>query len=240
MAGAAFVAYLDSRTFRPVSATPLVNKCFSVLIVLLPFLQQYAGLGGVVSLGELLLVPFILGFFIADRKVIGAQVDRFLFAFYILSIGLSVIDGFPFDFFSFGDFWTLVARLLFYAVLVLVARRHFSWEAVRDLYLLLVTVAALYLIAQYVYHLAGGGYLPIVISDSLVFSPEKTFDTWTDKYQWYFRPSSLFLEPSYYSLFTLPALVAFTMGEKEKSLPRFALLVVTYALSSANSGLLAY
>lgn len=239
MAGIASVACLDSRAPLSVPATPLVNKCFSVLVVLLPFLQQYIGLGDVVSLGELLLVPFVLGFLVADRKAIGAQVDRFLFTFYVLSLGLSIIGGFPFDFFSFGDFWTLVARLLFYAVLVLVARRRFLWEAVRDFYLLLVTVAALYLIAQYVYHLAGGGYLPIVISDNLVFSPEKTFDTWTDKYQWYFRPSSLFLEPSYYSLFTLPALVAFAMGKKEKSLPRFVLLVVTYALGSANSGLFA-
>lgn len=239
MVGTASVAYLDSKAPLSVSTASLVNKCFSLLVILLPFLQQYAGLGNVVSLGELLLVPFILGFLIADRKAIGAQVDRFLFSFYVFSIGLSIIGGFPFDFFSFGDFWTLVARLVFYAVLVLVARRRFSWEAVRSFYLLLVTVAALYLIVQYVYHLASGGYLPIVISDSLVFSPERTFDTWTDKYQWYFRPSSLFLEPSYYSLFTLPALVVFTMGEKEKSFPRFALLVVTYALSSANSGLLA-
>lgn len=230
-----------SRTMGPVAitTTSLANKCFSVLIILLPFLQQYIGLGNVVSLGEILLVPFILGFLIADGKTIGTLVNRSLLFFYLVSIGLSVIGGFPFDYFSFGEFWTLVARLVFYAGLILVARRHFTWDVVRDLYLLLVTVAALYLVIQYVYHLAGGGYLPIVISDSLVFSPEKTFDTWTDKYQWYFRPSSLFLEPSYYSLFTLPALVAFAISEKDKSLPRFVLLVVTYALSSANSGLLA-
>ncbi|WP_158572441.1 hypothetical protein, partial [Collinsella sp. AF33-16] len=36
-----------------------------------------------------------------------------------------------------------------------------------------------------------------------------------------------------------PPLVIFAIGEKDKSLPRFVLLVVTYALSSANSGLLA-
>lgn len=230
-----------SRTMGPVAitTTSLANKCFSVLIILLPFLQQYIGLGNVVSLGEILLVPFIFGFLIADGKTIGTLVNRSLLFFYLVSIGLSVIGGFPFDYFSFGDFWTLVARLVFYAGLILVARRHFTWDVVRDLYLLLVTVAALYLVIQYVYHLVGGGYLPIVISDSLVFSPEKTFDTWTDKYQWYFRPSSLFLEPSYYSLFTLPALVAFAIGEKDKSLPRFVLLAVTYALSSANSGLLA-
>ena len=222
-----------SRTMGPVAitTTSLANKCFSVLIILLPFLQQYIGLGNVVSLGEILLAPFILGFLIADGKTIGTLVNRSLLFFYLVSIGLSVIGGFPFDYFSFGEFWTLVARLIFYAGLILVARRHFTWDVVRDLYLLLVI--------QYVYHLAGGGYLPIVISDSLVFSPEKTFDTWTDKYQWYFRPSSLFLEPSYYSLFTLPALVAFAIGEKDKSLPRFVLLVVAYALSSANSGLLA-
>lgn len=233
------VAYLNPKVSFSVKTTSFANKCFSLLTILLPFLQQYEGLGNVVSLGELLLIPFIFCFLIADRKTIGAQVDRRLFSFYAFSIGLSVVGGFPFDYFSFGDFWTLVTRLVFYAVLVLVARRHFSWETVRSFYLLLVTVAALYLIAQYFYHLAGGGYLPIVISDSLVFSPEKSFDTWTDKYQWYFRPSSFFLEPSYYSLFTMPALVVFAMGEEKKSLPRFALLVVTYALSSANSGLLA-
>lgn len=230
---------LGSRFFPSASSTSLVNKFFSVFVILLPFLQQYAGLGDLVSLGELLLTPFVLCFLVTDRKEISAQVDRYLFLFYILSLGLSVIGGFPFEFFSFGDFWTLVSRLLFYAVLILVARKRFSWGVVRNIYLLLVTIAALYLIAQYIFHYTVGGYLPIVISDNLVFSPEKTFDTWTDKYQWFFRPSSLFLEPSYYSLFTLPALVVFAIGDREKSLSRFALLVITYALSSANSGLLA-
>lgn len=70
-----------SRTVGPVAITTasLANKCFSVLIILLPFLQQYIGVGNVVSLGEILLVPFILCFLIADGKTIGTLVDRSLF-----------------------------------------------------------------------------------------------------------------------------------------------------------------
>ena len=36
------------------------DKIFSICIILLPFLYQYKGIGNVISLGELLLIPLIL------------------------------------------------------------------------------------------------------------------------------------------------------------------------------------
>lgn len=217
----------------------VADKCFCVLVVLLPVLQQYAGIGQVISLGELALMPFVVCYLIADRKELGPHLDRCLFWFYCVSVALSVIGGFAFPYFSMGEFSTLVSRMVFYGVLILIARKRFVWSWIKPIYLVTVTIAAIYLLTQYIYHLVFGGYLPLVLDDSLIFPPERTFEVWTDKYQWYFRPSSFFLEPSYYALFTIPALTLFVMDEESKSPFRFGLLVLTYALSSANSGIIA-
>lgn len=221
------------------SAPSVTDRCFCILVIFLPVLQQYAGIGQVISLGELALMPFIICYLISDRKELGSHLDRYLFWFYCISIALSVIGGVAFPYFSMGEFSTSVSRLVFYGVLILIARKRFDWTWIKPIYLTVVTVAAIYLFVQYVYHYMFGGYLPLVLDDALVFPPERTFETWTDKYQWYFRPSSFFLEPSYYALFSIPALVLFAMDEESKSLFRFALLVLTYVLSSANSGIIA-
>lgn len=222
-----------------VSVPSIVDRCFCIFVILLPVLQQYAGIGQVISLGELVLIPFIVCYLISDRKELGSHLDRYLFWFYCVSIALSVVGGFAFPYFSMGEFVTSVSRLVFYGVLILIARKRFSWSWVKSIYLVVVTVAAVYLLAQYAYHFAFGGYLPIVLDDSLVFYPERSFENWTDRYQWYFRPSSFFLEPSYYALFTIPALALFAMDEESKSPISFGLLILTYVLSSANSGIIA-
>ena len=44
------------------------DKLFSIVIVLLPFLYQYKGIGNVISFGELLLFPFIFIYLLFMKK----------------------------------------------------------------------------------------------------------------------------------------------------------------------------
>lgn len=214
-----------------------LDVAFSILVMLLPFLHQYAGIGSI-SFGEFVLAPFIIVFLLIDQRELTMSMNHTLLYFYCLSLLLSIVGGFPFPYFSISDFASVAARLIYYGLLVLVARRHFLWCNVKKLYFFLVTASAIYLILQYIYHSVTGLYLPITLNDSWVFGPEKTFDVYTEKYLWYFRPSSLFLEPSYYALFVLPCFAFSLFSSSDKSIARAFLLLITFVLSSSNSGLL--
>lgn len=213
---------------------------FSFLIVFLPLTHQYNGPGGIVSFGELLLFPFLVAYLIADGNKLRKSICTPLLLFYISVVFTSLTVGIPSNYFVFYDFLTVFARLCFYGVLILVARSRFTLSQVLKLYLAASTVFALYLIVQYLYHSVIGGYLPVVIDRSWIFAPELTYGTYEEKYRWSYRASSAFLEPSYYVIFTAPALAISLMGDekKGKSLKRFILLALTYVLANTSSGIM--
>lgn len=185
-------------------------------------------------------MPFVIAYLIADANKLRKAICTPLLLFYVSVVFATLISGVPSDYFVPYDFLTTFARLCYYAVLILVARSRFTLKGVLQIYLVATTVFALYLIVQYMYHLLIGGYLPTVIDRSWIFAPELTYATYEEKYRWSFRASSAFLEPSYYVLFTSPALAISIMGgESEgRSSVRFILLLLTYVLANASSGIL--
>lgn len=215
-----------------------INKLFSALIILLPFLYQYRGIGSIVSFGEVLIILVTGLLVIQDFRGKVKAYDKLLLAFYIVSI-VTTLVCMGFSYFSTSAAFTVILRLILYAIIVYLGRKHFDLSAVFGLYVNLAFLFSVYLILQYLYHYSTGGYLPIYVNYNLLFPPEARGATLATYYRWGFRASSLFLEASYFSLFTLPA-VPLLLYRREKKITRsIELIVICIALvfSTANSAL---
>ena len=217
----------------------VVNNIFSILILLLPFFYQYKGIGNIISFGELLLLPFIVFYaFYSLLKRKKLVIDYYLFVFYFISIFTSVLNaGEPY--FSFSSFFTVFARLVYYSALILFARSYFSLKNIFKFYKAIVFVFSLYLIVQFLYTKLTGGYLPIYVNYSLLFPPEARNADLSLFYRWSFRPSSLFLEPSYFVFFIFPCFCLVTfMKKKAFDYAFLGVIVVSVLLSSSAAGVI--
>lgn len=216
-----------------------IDRIFSLLIILLLFLGQYKGIGSIISLGELLLLLCLGVIIISNPYLKPSKINRIFVVFYLVVLLTVCINSF-FDYFVLGSAITIILRMLFYAVLIYEARMHFKFSYIEKFYYFCIFIASAYLIIQYLYHTFLGGYLPIYINYSFLFPPEARAASLETYYRWAFRPSSLFLEPSYFSKFVLPG-VGFLVFTKNK--PKFQIITVVVSclalvLSTANSAII--
>lgn len=216
------------------------DNVFSLIIVLLPFLHQYRGIGTVVSFGELLLIPFvtIYGLKIVKNKTITP--NKPLLMLYLFSL-LGILVNAGFSFFEFSSAVTIAIRLVFYGIIVYSARSHFNLKAVVKVYFFAATAASIYLIIQYgVYH-SVGKILPLYINYSWLFPPEAreaSFSSFYDQYKT-FRASSFFLEPGYYALFCIPHVCMLLLKSNKDIIDKVSITVafVGMVLSESMAGL---
>ena len=94
---------------------------------------------------------------------------------------------------------------------------------------------SIYLIIQYVVYKCTGNYLPRYISSNLLFPPEKNARILTDYYKWIFRPSSLFLEPGYFTLFCIPYVCLLFFKKKNNLIIKIEHVIVLIALFLSGS-----
>lgn len=217
---------------------PLADKIFSVLVILLPFLYQYKGIGESLSLGELLLFPVMFYLFVRNFSFSLKKVDTWLLTFYAATI-FAVIMNVSFSYFSFSTASTVLLRLFYYAIVIWIAKEHFYLEYVKNLYYFAVFAFSLYLIIQYIFHYSTGGYLPIYLKFEWQLPAEARVRDLDIMYRWEYRPSSLFLEPSYYSLFTMPSVVLL-LYERVLNRKKIIILITAVAglfFSGAASGI---
>lgn len=212
---------------------------FSCAIVLLPFLYQYKGLGSVVSLGEILLAGTTF-FELCNDGFKLKNVNKKLLLFYVLSMvstGICLWLGY----FDIGAAMTTGVRMLFYALVIVVARNNFNIEAVEKIYTVLVFAFSVYLLIQYVFHMMTGGYLPIYISSNLQFPPEARPSDLSIYYRWSFRSSSLFLEPGYYVFYVMPQVCILIFKEQKSKFEISTLIITVVAVlfSTASAGIVA-
>lgn len=215
----------------------VVEKYFSFLIVLLPFLYQYKGIA-YISLGELLLLPFILIFLFENKNLKFYKKEEYIFYCYIL---FSLFIYLIFDYFNIKSSITLILRMIYYACLIKVADKHFKWEKVYKFYIKLVVLFSLYLILQFLYYKISNNYLPIYLKYDWIFSPEQRAKDLIQHYKIItFRPSSLFLEPSYYALYCMPFLCVKILKNNKLLKEKIELILVIFAIfiSKAGSGII--
>lgn len=132
--------------------------------------------------------------------------DPFM-AFFLVSIVVtSCLAALFGPYFSLYDFFTLFLRMLFYAVLILVARTHFRFARAMRFYQFFCLSFSSYLLLQFAAHQAASIYLPISLPLK-IFQPDMrsylTDGNLATYYTFLYRPSSLFIEPSYFTTYVL-------------------------------------
>lgn len=225
-------------TIKRFTDIPRIDKMYSVLIILLPFLYQYKGIGRIISFGEMLLTPIMIMLFLTEFKLKLKGINLWLAAFYLVTIFTSVLCA-AMNYFNISEASTVFVRLVYYAIVVWLARTHFCLDYAKGIYYCAVFAFSAYLIVQYLYHYTVGGYLPIYLKYEWQFPAEARISNLNVMYKWGFRPSSLFLEPSYYSLFVMPSVIML-LYEQTKTMFKVVTLVLTsiaLILSTASSGI---
>ena len=214
-----------------------VDKLFSISLVLLPFLYQYKGIGEIVSLGELIVAALMAIELLMDHFKL-YNLNNSLLAFYLISLGSTILCVGK-SYFVMSAAMTVFFRLVFYAIVVVVARRHFLLHTAFRIYTVAVFAFSLYLIIQFVYHYVTDNFLPIYLRYSWQFPPEAREENLSILYRWNYRASSLFLEPSYYTLYVLPSICILLFKDRRSRLELITLLVavIAIALSTASSGI---
>lgn len=215
-----------------------VDRVFTVLVFLLPFLYQYRGVIDQLSLGETLLSPFIALYLVNDTLSGKNKYNIFLLLFYLVTIITTLICGFN-DYFSVADASTVLIRLFYYGFLICVARNHLDARFGMKVYKVFAVMLAVYLIVQYFYNMITEDFLPIYLKYEWQFPPETRPKRLSNYYVFTFRPSSLFLEPSYFALYILPAVLMYFVDSKKKTVKEYiiiAILCVSVVMSQATSG----
>lgn len=212
---------------------------FSLFVVLLPFLYQYKGIGSILSLGELALGFVTIVIILMEKNLKIRGYDSWLLRFYVISLTLTLMCTL-FPYFQFGDSITVIIRLVFYAIVVYTARRYFNFGVIKKVYYRIVFIFSAYLIAQYIYHVMTGGYLPIYLNHAWQFPPEARSASLASIYRFNYRASSLFLEPSYFTFFSLPAVCLLLYQNVKSHFDKITLIttIVAIALSTASSGII--
>lgn len=218
----------------------LFTKLYSIAIILLPFLCQYASPLPFLSLGDFLIALFtIYGLFKIDVYRAGRYIKPIL-AFSSAFIFLTIfVSFFSLAYFKYSDASTIFLKILLYSCVCLVCTQCFDLCYVKKFYIYLVRIFAVYLIVQVIYHKMSGEFLPNYFNYNWLFYWEKRFENLHDYYSvfyHYFRPSSLFIEPAYYVLYVLPALFLLLFEQNKFIEPIF--LYFTIILSTSGSGII--
>ena len=179
-----------------------VDSLFSKAIIMLPILYQYRGVVAQISLGETILIPFILYYLAGQFRNNVLIMDKREIYFYVPIIIISSLNLIC-AYYSFADSFTVIVRIIYYLILIIVAKDHFQFDGVEHFYFRLVELCTLYLFVQYIFTMITGNYLPIYLSRDLVNSTETIAENLETYYRWSFRSSSTFLEQSHYALFCL-------------------------------------
>ena len=144
---------------------------FSILVALLPFLYQYATPIPVLSLGEAILLPFIVVYLAIDLK--NGLTNRGYCGFYLLMLLVMTMNFIAVviqPYASFPKSATVLMRLLYYSLLIYVGCRRIRIDAFFMTLIIAATANSIYTIAQYVAHMSLGRDLPTTLPFLPVFS----------------------------------------------------------------------
>ncbi|MBS5451857.1 MAG: hypothetical protein KHZ24_11740 [Coriobacteriia bacterium] len=233
-----------SITFAPVKRSKEGGFAglFSVLVALLPFFYQYATPIPVLSLGEAVLLPFILVYLAIDfKKGITTRGFSGFYLLMLLVITVNFIAVIVQPYASFQKSATILMRLIYYSFLIYVGCKHIRVDAFFMTLIAATTVNSVYTIAQYAAHMFLGRDLPTTLSFLPVFNREDLQGR-TDlvvHYLYYFRPSGFFLEPSYAALFSAPSLLILLLHERYSKKPYSLLFaaIITIGLVIGTSSM---
>lgn len=209
----------DKLTKKYFSLKKCLEYLYGLIIVFLPILYQYASPFSFLSLGDFLLILtaiFLIIYDVFSEKKI--RIIKWSVAVLILLIGLNIVSAFVNNqFFEFSSASTIIMKMILYITVLNISYNHFRWVKIIQLYKKVCFILCVYLYIQVIYHSITGGYLPVCLNTEWLFSWEQRITDLESFYNgvyWRFRPSSMFIEPGYYSFYVLPCLYITLIKEK--------------------------
>ena len=214
-----------------------IQKLFTILVVLLPFLYQYRSPISVISFGEFILLPFMVYFLIKNfsTKVKYKEFNG-LYTYFFVAILFNFIASLQ-TYYSYKEFITVFARIAYYALLIYIAYHNFDFKYGIKVLIGTSLFFSLYVLLQRVVYHSVNIYLPTVISPNLVFPGEESGNRldYANYYRWSYRPSSLFLEPGYFISYAAPALLALLYFEDINRKKMIIALIITVGFVASTS-----
>ncbi|MFW7374242.1 hypothetical protein [Vagococcus fluvialis] len=217
------------------------NKLFTILIICLPFFQQYASIISGVSLGEFLLLPFFLLIIVfVLPKDMSILLKNELFLLLIWSLFSTLLSAFFQPHVSIISAIITLSRVFFYYCLAFLGGKNlFDWKLGFKFYKIMVSIFTIYLFFQVFFRSAFGVALPWYISFlPLNVKGDYTGIDFTMFFNDFYRPYSLFLEPGYYAQYAIPCLVISLFNKKYLSFWFSIFISVGLLLSTSGQGIL--
>lgn len=219
-----------------------VTGVFTILIVLSPFLMQYAsGIPGV-TLADLLMGIVSIVLVIKYRlKFITKKTMPLLlfwgFGFFVSLISFLIKQDITFEVI------TRFIRFSYYIYLVLVGAKYFDIRKGLTLYRKICIATSLYILTQVIAYKFAGIVLPFKIL-SIPWASGKTFgveDVSSIANMYFYRPSGFFIEPGYAAQFLLPGLAFSLFGwmksSKQIDWRSTVVIYVSLLISTSSQGL---
>ncbi|MBE6004386.1 MAG: hypothetical protein E7232_09950 [Lachnospiraceae bacterium] len=191
-----------------------ISKIYSVLIIILPVLWAIKSPIKVLSMGEFLLLPVMLiefgNIFFKQKKI---RIPRGLLCFYFIPILCTVVASITSNWFSFAESLTVVSRIMYYFLLILIAQKHFDLDFAVKFYMCLSILLSSYLMAQVITHFLFRVDLPILANyPNILFGNAEYMSTQQYYKLFSFRPASLFREPSWFADYICPIIAIILFG----------------------------
>lgn len=218
----------------------LLAYLYTIIVILIPFLYQYASPFSFLSLGDfcLIIVVGISIFFLLCNK--NFSFDGSVLKLVCVLLGLNIFPLLQSQFYNIKDSITLIFKMVLYLFAISTCTIYFNFKLCKKFYFILAFCFGSYLIIQYLTFNLTGKYLPIYLKNEWLFSwekrPKDLAYIYTVTYSGQYRPSSLFVEPGYYALYVIPALAISLLMDKKIIYPLF--ITLTLFLSTSGAGIL--
>lgn len=221
----------------------LGSKIFTFLIIIFPIINQYYSPIPGILFGELaliILLPFLIGNIYKKNLEINSY---WIFVIYSIISSLIVILFIPII--SGQDVFIRIIRETFYFIVIFIFARYcFNLTLGIKIYKIFVVLICIYIFLQYVFYYYKGIILPWFIKN-IKIAESMSNEEYYQHFIYYFkaimyRPSSIFLEPSWFSVYVLPclALQLFSSdGIKKSNYILSALISIAVVICTSGIGL---
>lgn len=220
-----------------------LKKIFTLLIVILPIMSQYSSMVPGFSIGDLLLFLIML-FIIIDllKKKPVHNINKIVrnpFIWFISYIIFGSLISVLFQYYSaFNDVAVRSTRYIFYIILATyISSIYFDFNNFMKWYRRVVIFATLFLFVQLFLFNFKGYVLMGTIPGLEISNPGYSEETMRNLYSYFYRPSSIFLEPGYFPQYTLPYLAYLLFKTRLNVKYRFLeAILLTIAIIFTTSG----
>lgn len=223
------------------------RKIYTITVLTLPILSQYKSLVPGFSVSDLMLlltIPFVIFYLLKeDYKInVGAVFKSPFFWFILYIICGSMLSSITQHYASMTDIAVRSIRYIFYIFCAtFVSTIFFDFDYFIKGYKRLAIFVTLFIIIQTLLFQFRGYVLMGTIPGLKVGNPGYSEEVMRNLYSYFYRPSSIFLEPGYHAQFMLPYLAYTLFNNKIRAsnkLIEALFLTIGIILSTSGQGIL--